>query len=112
MFTLDDILRLVGTLDDATATAPPRERFRRFLQASARTTGSVRDYVEACVRNKGAQYDHALQDLVNHAAALIGFDVEFRRYRGVQSETGHDGLWRWNDFFVVAEVKTTDAYAI
>ena len=70
MFTLDDILGLVGTLDDRVGADTPRERFRRFLQESVRTTGAIRDYVEACVRNKGPQYDHALQDLVNHAAAL------------------------------------------
>ena len=112
MFTLDDILGLVGTLDDSVGADTPRERFRRFLHESVLTTGAIRDYVEACVRNKGPQYDHALQDLVNHAAALIGFDVEFGRYRGASGEIGHDGLWRWNDFSIVAEAKTTDAYAI
>lgn len=112
MFTLDGILGLVGTLDDALGDDTPRERFRRFLRESVGTTGAVRDYIEACVRNKGSQYDHALQDLVNHAASLIGFEVEFGRYRGVANDIGFDGLWRREGFSVVAEVKTTDAYAI
>ncbi len=112
MFTLDDIFGLVGTLDDTPGDDTPRQRFRRFLRESVGTTSAVRDYVETCVRNKGAQYDHALQDLVNHSASLIGFHVEFGRYRGVPNEIGHDGLWHWNDFTIVAEVKTTDAYSI
>lgn len=112
MFTLDDILGLVGTLDDSAGDDTPRERFRRFLRDSVGTTAAVRDYIEACVRSKGTQYDHALQDLVNHAASLIGFEVEFGRYRGAANEIGYDGLWRREDFTIVAEVKTTDAYVI
>lgn len=112
MLTLEDILGLVGNLDDAPGEDTPRERFRRFLRESITTTALVRDYLETCVRNKGTQYDHALQNLVNHSASLIGFDVGFGRYRGVAGEIGHDGLWRWKDFIIVAEVKTTDAYSI
>jgi hypothetical protein len=111
-FTLDQILGLVGTLDDAPGTDTPRERFRAFLRTSVGSLGAVRDYVEACTKNKGPQYDHALQDLVNHAGALIGFAVEFGRYKGVPNDVGHDGLWRWSDFTIVVEVKTTDAFSI
>jgi hypothetical protein len=112
MFKLDQILGLVGTLDDASGNDTPRERFRSFLRESVGSIGAVRDYVEACTNNKGSQYDHALQDLVNHTGALIGFDVEFGRYKGVTNDIGHDGLWRWNDFSIVVEVKTTDAFTI
>ena len=42
----------------------------------------------------------------------IGFGVEFGRYRGVANEIGFDGLWRREDFAIVVEVKTTDAYTI
>lgn len=112
LFTLDQILGLVGTLDDAPGNDTPRERFRTFLRDSVGAIGSVRDYVEACTKNKGPQYDHALQDLVNHIGALIGFNVEYGRYRGVTNDIGHDGLWRWNDFSIVVEVKTTDAFSI
>lgn len=112
LFTLDQILGLVGTLDDAPGTDTPRERFRGFLHDSVGAIGAVRDYIEACTKNKGPQYDHALQDLVNHTGALIGFDVEYGRYKGVTNDVGHDGLWRWNDFAIVVEVKTTDAFSI
>ena len=112
MFTLDQILGLVGTLDDAPGTNTPRDRFRGFLRDSVGEIGAVRDYIEACATNSGAQYDHALQDLVNHTGMLIGFDVEYGRYRGATNDIGHDGLWRWKDFAIVVEVKTTDAFTI
>jgi hypothetical protein len=112
MFTLDQVLGLVGVLDDSPGPDTPRERFRAFLRASVTSIGTVRDYVEYCAKNKGAQYDFALQDLINHTGALIGFDVEFGRFRGVTNDIGHDGLWHWNGFSIVVEVKTTDAFTI
>lgn len=112
LFTLDQVLGLVGMLDDSPGTDTPRDRFRAFLRDSVGAIGTVRDYIEVCTKNKGPQYDHALQDLVNHTGALIGFDVEFGRYKGVVNDVGHDGLWRRNDFSIVVEVKTTDAFSI
>lgn len=92
MFKLEQILGLVGTLDDTPGDNTARERFRAFLHDSLNSVGAVRDFMEACLRNKGPQYDRALQDLVNHSATLIGFEVEFGRYRGVSNDIGHDGL--------------------
>ena len=110
--TLAQILDLVGTLDDTPGDNTARERFRRYLRDSISTVGAVHDYIEECLRTSGTQYNRALQDLINHTGALIGFDVEFGRYQGVQGQTGHDGLWRLDDFAIVVEVKTTDAYSI
>jgi len=86
LFTLDQILGLDGTLDDAPGPDTPRERFRGFVRDSVGAIGAARYYVEACTTNKGPQYDHALQDLVNHKGAVIGFDVEFGRYKGVKDQ--------------------------
>ena len=83
-----------------------------FLRESVGSIGAVRDYVEACTKSKGAQYDHALQDLVNHTGSLIGFKVEYGRYKGVSNDVGHDGNLRWDQFSIVVEVKTTDAFSI
>ncbi len=74
--------------------------------------GVVRDYVETCLRTPGQQYSRALQDLLNHAGQLIGFNVEFGRYSGVANEIGYDGIWRSGELAVVVEIKTTDAYTI
>jgi hypothetical protein len=109
---LDQVLGLVGTLDDSPGENTARERFRGFLRETVTSIGTVRDYVELCAKNKGPQYDFALQDLINHAGTLIGFDVEFGRYKGVANDIGHDGLWRRDDFSIVVEVKTTDAFTI
>jgi len=110
--TLEQILSLVGLLDDSPGDHSARDRFRSFLHDSVNSTGTVRDYIETCLRTSGPQYNRALQDLVNHTARLIGFDVEFGRYQGVTGEIGFDGIWRVGDLAIVAEVKTTDVYNI
>ena len=74
--------------------------------------GSIRDAVHTCTTHSGPQYARALQDLVNHLGALIGFEVEYGRYAGVVNKVGHDGLWRSGSNVVVLEVKTTDTYTI
>lgn len=112
--SLEEILDLVGNLDDAPGTNTPRDRFRRYLDARITETGRIRDYVEECLRKKGDQYNKALQDLVNHLGSLLGFEVEFGRYRGVQNEIGFDGLWKSpsGETQIVVEVKTTETYTI
>ncbi len=113
MIGLDDLLQLVGPLDDAPGDNAPRERFRAYLEKTITTPGVLRDYVEVCLRTPGSQYNRALQDLINHAGSMLKFKVEFGRYQGVVGEIGHDGLWKSpTGFTVVVEVKTTDAYAI
>ncbi len=44
---------------------------------------------------------------------LLGFAVEYGRYRGVQWQIGHDGFWTSpTGKHVVVEVKTTDTYTV
>lgn len=110
---LDQILALVGKLDDTPGEQTPRERFRRFLQENVLEIGRLRDYVEECLRNSGEQYCRALQDLVNHVGRFLQFEVAFGRYHGIQGEIGFDGLWTSpKGFHLVVEVKTTEVYAI
>lgn len=111
--TLTQVLSLVGELDDSPGNETPRERFRRFLKDNATDVGQLRDYIQECVTKSGPQYNRALQDLANFAASLLEFEVTFGRYQGVQGQLGFDGHWQSpKDFHIVAEVKTTDAYAI
>jgi hypothetical protein len=111
--TLNQILALVGKLDDTEGDETPRERFRRFLQQNVCEIGQIQDYVEECLRNSGDQYNRALQDLVNHLGRFLGFKVTFGRYQGVRGKIGFDGHWiSPTGFHIVGEVKTTDAYAI
>lgn len=110
---LNEILDLVGKLDDSPGDETPRERFRQFLQKRVVDIGQVRDYIEECLRNSGPQYNRALQDLVNYLGQFLGFDVEFGRYQGVQGEIGFDGHWSSSrGFHFVIEVKTSEAYSI
>jgi hypothetical protein len=111
--TLQQILSLVGKLDDTQGNETPRERFRQFLKQNTRDVGQVRDYIEECLRNSGDQYNRALQDLVNYLGHFLGFSVTFGRYQGVQGQIGFDGHWTSpTGFHIVVEVKTTDIYAI
>lgn len=112
-FALNQILNLVGKLDDAPGDETPRERFRRFLKENIRDVGQVRDSIEECLRNKGEQYNRALQDLINHLGNLLGFEVTFGRYHGVPGRIGFDGHWiSPTGFHIVIEVKTTETYAV
>jgi hypothetical protein len=111
--TLSEILDLVGKLDDTPGEDTGRERFRRYLGKNLLAPGSVRDYIEECLRNTGEQYNRALQDLVNCVGKFLGFDVTFGRYQGVRGQIGFDGDWRSpTGFHLVVEVKTTEIYAV
>src|ERR1039457_1441825 len=111
--TLNQILELVGKLDDAPGDGTARERFRTFLKQNVIEVGQIRDYIEECLRTKGDQYSSALQDLVNHLGRFLGFDVTFGRYSGVASQIGFDGHWQsTSGDHVVVEVKTSEVFTI
>lgn len=112
--SLDQILALVGPLDDAPGSNTPRERFRNHLTTNVKEVGSIRDYIEECLRTSGEQYSRALQDLVNHLGSFLGFKTNFGRYQGVQGQIGFDGHWisLVTNFHIVVEVKTTEVYAV
>lgn len=111
--TLNEILNVIGKLDDNEGNDTARERFRRFLQQKVCDVRQIQEYVEECLRNSGDQYYRALQDLVNHLGRFLGFDVTFGRYQGMKGKIGFDGHWKSRtDFHIVVEVKTTDIYSI
>jgi hypothetical protein len=110
---LSQIFTLLGKLDDSPGEESARERFRRFIRENIREVGTIRDYVEECLRTAGDQYDRALQDFVTYTGHFLGFEVAFGRYRGVHGQSGFDGFWKSPaDFHVVVEVKTTEVYPI
>jgi hypothetical protein len=111
--SLNEILDLVGSLDDTPGEDAPRERFRRFLRKNTHEVGEIRDYIEQCLRASGEQYNRALQDLINYLGEFLGFKVTYGRYRGIQNQVGFDGHWESpTGLHIVAEVKTTETYAI
>jgi len=107
---LPTLLMLVGELKDGdTAT----ERFRTYLQQNVSQSDDLRAYVDLALSESGQQYYRALQDLVNHLGALLGFDVHYGRYQGVRGKNNHDGLWiSPSGLTIIAETKTTDTYTI
>ena len=110
---LETLLKLVGTLDDSADPNSARVRFRAYLQENIHSVGDLRAYVDAALSSSGEQYNKALQDLINHAGHLLGFEAEFGRYRGVQGQIGFDGLWRSPiGRALVVETKTTDVYTV
>ncbi|NLI98446.1 EVE domain-containing protein [bacterium] len=111
--TLSQILNLVGKLDDASNGNSARERFRSYLIKNVTKVNQFRDYIGECLRESGDQYNKALQDLVNQLGYYLGFEVTFGRYKGASGEVGNDGLWKSpTGYYIVIEVKTTDAYVI
>lgn len=88
----------------------PKE-FRRFLTLVP--SSYLIRYADESLKQKFEGNGFALQDVVNETGRRLGFRVENGRYRGVQGQIGHDGLWKSSENnFIVIEVKTTDAYRI
>jgi hypothetical protein len=73
----------------------------------------LRSCVEECLGESFEGAGLALQDAANEIGVRLGFKVTRGRYRGVKGEVGNDGLWQSDDnFTLLVEVKTTDAYRI
>jgi hypothetical protein len=78
--TLNELLSLVGRLDDAPGFDTPRERFRRFLLERVTDVPAARTLIEECQRSVGEQHHRALQDLVVVVGRLLQFEVTFGAY--------------------------------
>jgi len=110
---LQTLLNLVGRLDDSSDAGSASIRFRDYIRNNVGSASELRTYVDAALSSAGEQYNKALQDLINHVGHLLGFDVEFGRYRGVRGGIGFDGVWRSpTGGVLVVEAKTTDVYTV
>ncbi len=111
--SLQSMLNLVGKLDDTPGEETARERLRQHIKEHIQDLGLLRDYVEECLRNSEPQFNRALQDLVNHLGAFLGFSVEFGRYQGTKDIIGFDGHWESpTGFHLVIEAKTSETFPI
>jgi len=110
---LQTLLDLVGTLDDSLDVNSASARFRDYIRNNVGSASELRTYVDAALSSAGEQYNKALQDLINHVGHLLGFEVQFGRYRGVKGQIGFDGMWRSpTGGVLVVEAKTTDVYTV
>lgn len=110
---LHTLLGLVGGLNDSDQPGSASARFRTYLQQNVQQASDLRDYIEDALDASGAQFNKALQDLINHLGQCLGFDVTYGRYRGVRGAIGFDGLWQSpTGWALVVEAKTTDVYTV
>lgn len=92
-FTLDQLLTIVGRLDDSPGFDTPRERFRRFLREQMTTVDSARSLIEQCRAQSGEQSHRALQDAIVLAGRLLGFEPSFGSYQYDPGLMPQHGSW-------------------
>jgi hypothetical protein len=110
---LPTLLDLVGELNDSSEPGSASTRFRKYLRERVQQVSDVRLYVNDALGKSGDQFNKALQDLINHIGSLLGFTVQYGRYRGVRKQIGFDGLWQSpTGRTLVVETKTTDVYTV
>lgn len=106
--TLDDILTLVGRLDDDGGFDSARERFRRFLGGYGRHAGAIRAFIEQCQHVPGEQHQRALRDLMTAVGTQFGFDVSFGDYTATNG-AARSPVWRSRSAEFVLDVRTAHA---
>jgi hypothetical protein len=97
-----------GKLRDGNSTSM---EFRELLDQVP--SKYIRKFSEDCLAAKFDDGGLALQDIINQVGIRLGFIVEHGLYRGRPNDIGFDGIWHSKDnYSLVIEVKTTDAYRI
>lgn len=97
-----------GELKDNSTTS---QQFREFLEKIP--TRLLKVYGEECLTGKFTDSGYALQDIINQIGSRLDFTVDYGLYRGKKNSIGFDGIWKSkDDYSLVVEVKTTDAYRI
>ena len=105
--TLDDVLLMVGRLDDTPGFDTPRERFRRFISTHVTDVRLARAFIEQGQRSLGEQHHRALKDLVTILGRFLGLETAFGSYMPVSGVLRYDGHWRYpRRLNMVLEVRT------
>ena len=76
--TVNQVLTIVGRLDDSPGFDSARERFRRFLNERVTDAQSARVVIQQCQQISGEQNHRALQDAVVLTGKFLGFDTHVR----------------------------------
>ncbi len=93
-FELQDILTLVGRLDETPGFDTPRERFRRFLTERVTDAAEVRSLLSQCQQALGDQHARARHDLIVLLGVFLGFEVTFGGYEAPGRPARLNGHWR------------------
>lgn len=105
--TLNQVLNLVGRLDDSPGFDSARERFRRFLVERVTDVAAARALADEGQRSPGEQHHRALQDVVVLLGRFLGFETTFGTYEPLAGGVKYDGQWRARRRLqVVLEVRT------
>ena len=107
--TLNELLMLVGRLDDAAGFDTPRERFRRFLVEHVTGAHAARALVEQCQYAPGDQHHRALRDVVVALGRGLGFEPRFGSYQSAGRLPKPDGQWHSRRLDVLLEIRTDQA---
>lgn len=106
--TLDQLLTIIGRLEDSPGFDTPRERFRRFLIERMDTLDSARQIIQQCREHAGEQSHRALQDAVVLAGRFLGFETTFGRYQHDAGAAPIHGRWISRHRLRVATIVCTD----
>jgi len=104
--TLNELLMLVGRLDDSAGFDTPRERFRRFLIEHVTGAHTARSLIEQCQYAPGDQHHRALQDVIVALGRGLGFEPRFGSYQSGAQPRKPDGHWHSRRLDVVLEIRT------
>jgi len=109
---IDEILNLVGRLDDLPGEQTGREKFRRYLLENVTDPGQLKRYIDQCLARSEERYVRALQDLVNHMGRLLEFDVTFGPYEWLPGQIAFNGRWEstWGPNIII-EIRKREVYS-
>lgn len=109
--TIEKIINLVGNLRDKEESS---QRFRDFISGSDILREDLEVWITECLSSSGTNYSRAFQDLVNQIGTLLGFEVKFGIYQGIQGENNYDGLWISDKekVKIIIESKKSGAYQL
>jgi hypothetical protein len=91
--TVNQLLTVVGRLDDSPGFDTPRERFRRFLSERMTDAQSARQVIQECRQMSGEQNHRALRDAVVLSGKLLGFITAFSAYQHDPGAAPIGGQW-------------------
>ena len=93
-FTLDQLLTIIGRLDDGPGFDTPRERYRRFLNERMNGLVAARQIIQECREHSGEQSHRALQDAIVLCGRFLGFETAFGRYQHEPGALPVHGIWQ------------------
>ena len=110
--SIDEVLALIGHLDDAPGDGSGREKFRRYLRDNVTDPEVLQVYVNQCLARSEERYVRALQDLINHLGRLLEFEVTFGPYEWLPGQIAFNGRWKstWGPNIII-EIRKREVYS-